>query len=138
MKHFILIVSASLLALPLFGQEKSPQLKDEKDKYSYSMGMSLGFRLEEQKAYINPDIVAAGLKDLIAGKPQMTEEQAQDVIMQFQKELVQKTEGIGREKQDRRRKVPRGKQKETGGKNNCERLAIQSGERGNRSATQTD
>src|SRR6478736_6134029 len=90
MKHFILIVSASLLALPLFGQEKSPQLKDEKDKYSYSMGMSLGFRLEEQKAYINPDIVAAGLKDLIAGKPQLTEVQAQDVIVQFQKDLVQK------------------------------------------------
>ena len=50
MKHFIVIVSASLLVSPLFGQEKSPQLKDEKDKYSYSMGMSLGFRLEEQKA----------------------------------------------------------------------------------------
>ena len=68
MKHFILVVSASLLALPLFGQEKSPQLKDGKDQYSYSMGMSLGFRLEEQKADINPDIVAAGLKDLIGNR----------------------------------------------------------------------
>ena len=95
MKHFVLIVSASLLALPLFGQEKSPQLKDEKDKYSYSMGMSLGFRLEGQKAYINPDIVAAGLKDLIAGKPQLTEEQAQNVIMQFQKDMVQKQKELG-------------------------------------------
>ena len=90
MKDFIVIVGASLLALPLFGQEKSPQLKDEKDKYSYSMGMSLGFRLEEQKAYINPDIVAAGLKDLLAGKPQLTEDQAQDVIVQFQKGMAQK------------------------------------------------
>ena len=90
MKHFILVISASLLALPLFGQEKSPQLKDEKDKYSYSMGMNLGFRLEEQKAYINPDIVAAGLKDAIAGKPQLTEDQAQNVIVQFSKEMVQK------------------------------------------------
>jgi FKBP-type peptidyl-prolyl cis-trans isomerase len=90
MKHLILVVSASLLALPLFGQEKSPQLKDQKDKYSYSMGMSLGFRLEEQKTYINPDVVAAGLKDLLAGKPQLTEEQAQDVIVQYQKDMVQK------------------------------------------------
>jgi FKBP-type peptidyl-prolyl cis-trans isomerase len=95
MKHFILVVSVSLLALPLFGQEKSPQLKDEKDKYSYSMGMSFGFRLEEQKAYINPDIVAAGLKDLLAGKPQLTQEQAQNVIIQFQKELVQKQKELG-------------------------------------------
>ena len=95
MKHFILVVSASLLALPLFGQEKSPQLKDEKDKYSYSVGMSLGFNLEGQKAYINPDIVAAGLKDLIAGKPQLTEEQAQNVIMQYQKDIAQKQKELG-------------------------------------------
>ena len=95
MRHFILVISASLLALPLFGQEKSPQLKDEKDKYSYSMGMNLGFRLEEQKAYINPDIVAAGLKDAIAGKPQLTQVQAQDVIVQFQKDLVQKQKELG-------------------------------------------
>jgi FKBP-type peptidyl-prolyl cis-trans isomerase len=95
MKHIIFIVSASLLAWPLFGQEKSPQLKDEKDKYSYSMGMSLGFTLEQQKGYINPDIVAAGLKDLLAGKPQLTEEQAQDVIVQFQKVLVQKRKELG-------------------------------------------
>ena len=36
MKRLILIVSASLLAFPLFGQEKSPQFKDQKDKVSYS------------------------------------------------------------------------------------------------------
>ena len=94
MKHSIVIVSASLLALPLFGQEKS-QLKDEKDKYSYSMGMSLGFRLEDQKAYINPDIVAAGLKDLLAGEPQLTQEQAQNVIVQFQKEIAKKKKELG-------------------------------------------
>jgi FKBP-type peptidyl-prolyl cis-trans isomerase FklB len=95
MKHFVVIVSASLLALPLFGQEKSPQLKDEKDKYSYSMGMSFGFRLENQKAYINPDIVAAGLKDLLAGKPQLTEDQAQGIIVQFSKDMAQKQKDLG-------------------------------------------
>src|SRR6266487_6842077 len=31
----LIIFSASLLALPLFGQEKSTQLKDQKDKVSY-------------------------------------------------------------------------------------------------------
>src|SRR6478735_5995613 len=31
MKRFIVIISASLLAFPLFGQEKSPQLKAQKD-----------------------------------------------------------------------------------------------------------
>ena len=68
MKRFIVIVSASLLAFPLFGQEKSPQLKDPKDKVSYSIGMQIGFNLGRQKIDINPDILAAGIKDAIAGK----------------------------------------------------------------------
>jgi Domain amino terminal to FKBP-type peptidyl-prolyl isomerase. len=54
MKCFIVIVSASLLAFPLFGQEKSPQLKDTKDKVSYSIGMQIGFNLGRQKVDINP------------------------------------------------------------------------------------
>jgi FKBP-type peptidyl-prolyl cis-trans isomerase len=89
MKHFIVIVSASLLALPLFAQEKSPQLKDQKDKYSYSIGMRLG-RMITHKEDINLDIVVAGLKDAIAGKPQLTQDQVKDVMMQFQKDMVQK------------------------------------------------
>ena len=81
MKRFIVIVSASLLAFPLFGQEKSPQpkdqkgsvqLKDQKDKVSYSIGMQIGFNLGRQKVDINPDILAAGIKDALAGKPQLT------------------------------------------------------------------
>ena len=79
MKRFIVIVSASLLAFPLFGQEKSPQLKDTKDKVSYSIGMQIGFNLGRQKVDINPDILAAGIKDAIAGKPQLTPEQAQQI-----------------------------------------------------------
>src|SRR6266571_634658 len=68
MKHFILIVSASLLALPLFGQEKSPQLKDQKDKVSYSLGLNIVADLSRQKMDINPDQLAAGIKDALAGK----------------------------------------------------------------------
>src|SRR6266403_449819 len=34
MKRLIFIVAACSVALPLFGQEKSPQLKDQKDKVS--------------------------------------------------------------------------------------------------------
>jgi len=92
MKHFIVIVSASLLALPLFGQEKSqsPQLKDQKDKVSYSIGMNIGFNLSKQKVDINPDILAAGIKDAIAGKPQLTQDQVKDVMAQFEKDMEQK------------------------------------------------
>jgi FKBP-type peptidyl-prolyl cis-trans isomerase FklB len=95
MKRFIVIVSASLLALPLFGQEKSPQLKDQKDKVSYSIGMQIGFNLGRQKVDINPDVLAAGIKDAIAGKPQLTTEQVKDIMAQFEKDMEQKQKQLG-------------------------------------------
>src|SRR5215831_1762236 len=95
MKRFIVIVSASLLALPLFGQDKSPQLKDMKDKVSYSIGMQIGFNLGRQKVDINPDILAAGIKDSIAGKPQLTPDQVKDIMAQFEKDMEQKQKQLG-------------------------------------------
>ena len=95
MKRFILIVSASLLALPLFGQEKSPQLKDQKDKVSYSIGINIGLNLSRQKVDINSDVLAAGIKDAIAGKPQLTQDQVKDVMTQFEKDMEQKQKTAG-------------------------------------------
>src|SRR5213595_1794854 len=95
MKYFILIVSASLVALPLFGQEKSPQLKDQKDKFSYSIGLNIGSNLSKQKIEINPDMVTAGIKDSIAGKPQLTQDQDKDVMAQFEKDMEQKQKQAG-------------------------------------------
>jgi FKBP-type peptidyl-prolyl cis-trans isomerase FklB len=95
MKRLIVIVSASLLAFPLFGQDKSPQLKDQKDKVSYSIGMQIGLNLGRQKVDINPDILAAGIKDAIAGKPQLTPDQVKDVMAQFEKDMEQKQKQLG-------------------------------------------
>src|SRR2546430_16593285 len=95
MKKFIVIVSASLLALPLLGQEKSPQLKDQKDKVSYSLGMNIGFNLSRQKVDVNPDILAAGIKDSLAGKPQLTPEQVKEVMAQFEKDMEAKQKQAG-------------------------------------------
>ena len=95
MKKFIVIVSASLLALPLFGQEKSPQLKDQKDKVSYSIGMNIGANLVRQKVDINPDILAAGIKDIVAGKPQLNPDQVKEVMAQFEKDMEAKQKQAG-------------------------------------------
>ena len=95
MKHLIFIISASLLALPLFGQEKSPQLKDQKDKVSYSIGLNIGTNLARQKVEVNPDVLTAGIKDAIAGKPQLTQDQVKDVMTQFEKDMEQKQKEAG-------------------------------------------
>src|SRR6266404_1711870 len=95
MKRSIVILSASLLAFPLFGQEKSPQFKDQKDKVSYAIGMQIGFNLARQKVDINPDVLNAGMKDAIAGKPQLTPDQVKDVMTQFEKDMEQKQKASG-------------------------------------------
>src|SRR5207253_10089654 len=91
----ILIFAAGSLALPLFGQEKSPQLKDQKDKVSYSIGLNIGFNLNRQNVQINPDVLAAGIKDAIAGKPQLTTDQVKEVMTTFEKDMQQKQKAAG-------------------------------------------
>ncbi len=95
MKYLILIFSASLLALPLFGQEKSIQLKDQKDKVSYSIGMNIGFNLNRQNVQINPEALTAGMKDAIAGKPQLTPDQVKEIMAAFEKDMEQKQKAAG-------------------------------------------
>src|SRR5436190_3727545 len=95
MKRSIVILSASLLTFPLFGQEKSPQFKDQRDKVSYAIGMQIGFNLARQKVDINPDVLATGIKDSLAGKPQLTPDQVKDIMAQFEKDMEQKQKQLG-------------------------------------------
>ena len=81
--------------MPLLGQEKSAQLKDQKDKVSYSIGLQIGFNLSRQKVDISPDVLAAGIKDAIAGKPQLTPDQIKEVMTTFEKDMEQKQKESG-------------------------------------------
>src|SRR5947209_12722758 len=90
MKRFILILAVFSLVLPLFGQEKSSPFKDQKDKVSYSLGLNIGFNLGRQNVPINPDALVAGIKDAIAGKPQLTPDQIKETMTAFEKDTEQK------------------------------------------------
>ena len=81
--------------MPLFGQEKSTQLKDQKDKVSYSVGLQIGFNLSRQKVDINPDVLSAGIKDALAGKPQLNPDQIKEVMTTFEKDMEQKQKEAG-------------------------------------------
>lgn len=95
MKRFILIPAAFLLTLPLVAQEKSPPLKDQKDKVSYSIGLNIGSNLGRQNVEINPEALTAGVKDAIAGKPQLTEDQIKEVMAALEKDMQQKQKVAG-------------------------------------------
>ena len=81
--------------MPLFGQEKSTQLKDQKDKVSYSIGLQIGFNLSRQKVDISPEVLASGIKDALAGKPQLTPDQIKEVMATFEKDMEQKQKQAG-------------------------------------------
>jgi len=66
-------------------------LKDNKDKVSYSIGLNIGKSMKQEGLDINPDALAAAMKDVFAGaKPQLTDEEVQAVMQEFQKEMMAK------------------------------------------------
>jgi FKBP-type peptidyl-prolyl cis-trans isomerase FklB len=72
-------------------QEKSPQLKDQKDLRSVlGIGLNIGSNLSKQNIPINPDVLATGIKDAIAGKPQLTPDQVKETMAAFEKDMEQK------------------------------------------------
>lgn len=95
MKTLLIASATVLLVLPLSAQEKSAPLKDQKDKVSYSIGLNVGFNLSKQKIVVNPDAVSAGIKDALAGKPQMTEAEVKDTMTAFEKDMMEKQKAEG-------------------------------------------
>lgn len=102
MKRFAILTAAVCITSPLFAQDKAPaagatQLKDQKDKVSYSIGLDIGFNFQKQNVAVNPDAMAAGVRDAMAGKPQLTEQQVKEVMSAFEKEMQDKQTAKGKE-----------------------------------------
>jgi len=69
------------------------ELKTQKDKASYSIGVSIGKNLKDQKVEITTDILVKGLLDAYTGaKTQLTEKEMGDVLTQFQQEIMAKAQ----------------------------------------------
>jgi FKBP-type peptidyl-prolyl cis-trans isomerase FklB len=96
MNRLPIIITAVFLCSTGLGQEKI-QLKDQKDKVSYSIGLDIGFTFQKQKLEVNLDPLIAGIKDAINNKPQLTPEQAREVLTAFQKDMVVKQEQVNKE-----------------------------------------
>ena len=69
----------------------APELKSDKEKISYSIGLDIGGNLKRGSVEVDPDLVARGLKDsYVGGKTLLTEDQARQAIADFQKTLAAK------------------------------------------------
>lgn len=68
-------------------------LTTQKDKVSYAIGMNIGQSMKKDSLDVDPNILAQGLKDGIAGsKPLMTDEEAKIVLTEFRSEMTKKKE----------------------------------------------
>jgi FKBP-type peptidyl-prolyl cis-trans isomerase FklB len=73
------------------------ELKSQKEKMSYIIGLDIGKNLQKQAIEIDPTIVSRGIKDALSGgKALMTDEEIRETFTAFQKEMVAKREEIGK------------------------------------------
>ncbi len=84
-------LALSLLACSATAADTKMTLKDDKDKVSYSIGLNIGRSMKTEGLAINPDVLAAAMKDVFSGaKPQLTDEEVKTVMETFQKEMQSK------------------------------------------------
>jgi FKBP-type peptidyl-prolyl cis-trans isomerase len=77
-------VAASLLAMPTLTHAADDSLKTDQDKTSYSMGVDMGRNLHQQGIDIEPDVLAQGVKDGIAGgNLKMTDDEMKATMQAF-------------------------------------------------------
>ena len=97
MKNLVISITLATLAAPAFAQNP-PALKDNKDKISYSIGLDIGTTFKKQKMEISSDALVAGLKDGMSGaKPALTPEEVRQVMMEFSKDMREKTAAATKE-----------------------------------------
>ncbi len=95
MKRFMIIAAALSVALTASGENKPPQLKDLKDKVSYSIGLDLGFNFKKQNLELNPDALLAGVKDALSGKqPLLNENEVKETMTALTKEIEDKQKAL--------------------------------------------
>jgi FKBP-type peptidyl-prolyl cis-trans isomerase FklB len=91
MKLQLIVALCIALFVSQVSAEEKLTLKDQKDKVSYSMGINIGNNLKKQSIDVNPDALANGIKDALSGgKALMTEQEINETMTAFQKEMMAK------------------------------------------------
>jgi len=82
------ILSLGFLFNICFAAEKL-ELKDQKDKESYSLGYQFGQSLKAQGVDINLEVYKSGIQDALGGKdPTLSKEEMQKTVLELQKRLM--------------------------------------------------
>jgi len=92
MRRFLAITMCAAIALSGAAYAAdAPELKTDKEKLSYSIGMDIGGKLKQQSIEVDPELLAQGLKDSYGGgKTILTEDEARQAFMEFQQRQMAK------------------------------------------------
>jgi len=97
MKLKLIVILGILFLVSQVNAQENLVLKNQKDKISYIIGMDIGTNLKKQSIDIDSNILAKGVKDALAGtKPLLAEQEIQETMMAFQKDMMAKQEEIGK------------------------------------------
>jgi FKBP-type peptidyl-prolyl cis-trans isomerase FklB len=93
--RLIAVLGVLFLVSQVYGQGKLV-LKNQKEKVSYIIGMDIGGNLKRQLIDVDPNIFARGIKDALSGeKPLLTEQEIQETMIAFQREVMEKQKKRG-------------------------------------------
>ena len=82
--------------------QDAPELKTEKEKRSYALGMTVGTNLQKQSVDVDLELYIQGLKDAHSGSQTLlTEEEARVTVSELQNELRSKQSGLQAEKAEK-------------------------------------
>ena len=85
------IFAVFAILLTALNAEGGTDLKTDKEKLSYALGMDIGGSMKSQSIDINPDIFAKGVKDVVEdNKALLTNEEFQATMEKFQQKMVAK------------------------------------------------
>ena len=97
MKLKLIVVLGIVFWVSYVNAQENLVLKSQKDKVSYIIGMDIGTNLKKQSIDIDTNIFAKGVKDALSGgKPLLTEQEIQETMVAFQKEVMAKQAEVGK------------------------------------------
>lgn len=81
---------AAVAVLAITSCEKKADLKSDKGQASYAIGQQIGKNLKAQNIDIDPATLAVAMKDAMAGKSEMKDDEIQKAMMKLQENAMKK------------------------------------------------
>src|SRR2546430_16448751 len=98
--RFMLLMMTGLLAAFVRAEDR-PEFKDDTAKFSYAIGLNTGNQLKREKINPDTDLMLKGIKDGLAGHPQLTDQELGEVFRTFQQEHRKQLAAINKQAGDK-------------------------------------